>query len=459
MSWLRSLRARLTVLFLAIAGAAVLGVSLWMNAVVDRAVWAPLDAELLEEAETLCTLVTAGHLTGMRTAVEAIAREIHHGPGKFVRVLGPGGTLIAEAGRVPRVVRRAGVRPRRDADTVTVRGGVPMRVVWYPVNGVCGGVVGVDVRRHVSTLVRARLGIAMGALALLATLGVLAWIVTTRATAEMDRLAAEVATIEAGSLGRRLASRRTLEVDRLADVLNRLLARLEAAVTHLQRFTADSAHELRTPVAALRARLEVAIGGPPSADAYRDGLVDALEQAERLGRLAEDLLTLSAVEAGGGAHQDEAVRLDLLAREVVDALEPVAQEQGRTLDCEAPAPVTVKGTPQLLKRLLLNLVDNAFRHTPSGVPVRVAVSRQRGVAEVVVEDGGPGMQPDDMAHAFQRFARGRAATGGSGLGLALCREIVAAHGGRIDLTSEVGRGTRVVVELPQGTFTSASRGG
>jgi two-component system OmpR family sensor kinase len=142
------------------------------------------------------------------------------------------------------------------------------------------------------------------------------------------------------------------------------------------------------------------------------------------------------------------VRLDLLAREVVDALEPVAQEQGRTLSCDAPVAVSVRGAPQLLKRLLLNLVDNAFRHTPADAPVRVAVSRRNGVASDVVEDRGPGMSPDDLEHAFQRFARGRTGTGGAGLGLALCHEIVAAHSGRIDLTSELGRGTRVVVELP-----------
>jgi signal transduction histidine kinase len=265
----------------------------------------------------------------------------------------------------------------------------------------------------------------------------------------MDRLAAEIATIEAGSLGRRLVPRRTLEVDRLASVLNRVLARLESAVTHLQRFTADAAHELRTPVAALRARLEVAIGGPPDVGAYRDGLVDSLEQTERLGRLAEDLLTLSSVEAGGTMPRDEEVRLDLIVREVVDALEPIAQEQGRALECDAPAPVSVRGAPQLLKRVVLNLVDNAFRHTPAGVLVRVAVARRDGVAAVVVEDRGPGMSAEDQDNAFRRFARGRGTTGGgSGLGLALCREIVAAHGGRIHLASELGRGTRVEVELP-----------
>jgi signal transduction histidine kinase len=447
MSWLRSLRARLTVLFLAIAGAAVLGAAVLMSSVVEQAVWGPLDAELMEEVETLCTLVAAGQLEGMQTATSAIATEIHHGAGKFMRVLGPGAAVIAQAGRVPDVVRDAPAPHARSARTISVRGDA-MRIVHYPVRQGCGGIVGVDGRRHVRTLVRARILIGASAFVLLLALGTLAWLVTARATAEIDRLAAEVATIEAGSLDRRLVPRRTLEVDRLATVLNRLLARLESAVTHLERFTTDAAHELRTPVAALRARLEVAINGQGDAATYRDALVDALEQTERLARLAEDLLTLSAVEAGMGKAQQEEVRLDLLAREVVDALEPIAQEQGRTLSCDAPAAVSVRGAPQLLKRVLLNLVDNAFRHTPADAPVRVAVSRRNGFAAVVVEDRGPGMSSGDLEHAFQRFARGRTGAGGAGLGLALCHEIVAAHSGHIDLTSEIGRGTRVVVELP-----------
>jgi signal transduction histidine kinase len=447
MRWPRSLRARLTAIFLVISGAALLGTSVLINSIVGQVVWAPLDAELAEEVETLCTLVGSGHLDGLQTAVVGIATEKQHGQGKFVRVVGADGSLIAETGPVPTSVRNTPM-PHVKRATNLLRGDVPMRVLHYPIHDGCGGVVGVDVRRQLVTLARARIGISVSALALLLILGGVAWLLTTRATSEMDRLTAEIATIEAGSLGRRLVPRRTLEVDRLASVLNRVLARLESAVTHLQRFTADAAHELRTPVAALRARLEVAIGGPATASAYRDGLVDSLEQAERLGRLAEDLLTLSSVEAGGGMHRDEEVRLDLIAREVVDALEPVAQEQGRTLECVAPAAVSVRGAPQLLKRVLLNLVDNAFRHTPAGAPVRVVVARSNGAAEVVVEDRGPGMSPEDRDNAFQRFTRGRGSTGGSGLGLALCREIVAAHGGRIDLASEPGRGTRVVVELP-----------
>jgi signal transduction histidine kinase len=284
---------------------------------------------------------------------------------------------------------------------------------------------------------------------LLASLAVLAWAITSRATAELARLAAELETVEAGSLDRRLAPRRTVEVDRLAAVLNRLLARLESAVGHLRRFTADAAHELRTPVAALRAHLEVALARARTPEAYQDGLIDALEQTERLGRLAADLLTLSAVEAGttGGETRDEIVRLDRLAREVAEFLEPVAQEQGRPFLCEAEHAVAVRGAPELLKRLVLNLVDNAFRHTPVAAPVHLCVRGEDGLARIEVRDGGPGIVAADVPGVFERFRRGRSATAGTGLGLALCREIAARHRGQIALDSAPGSGTTVTVTL------------
>src|SRR2546422_11401938 len=130
----------------------------------------------------------------------------------------------------------------------------------------------------------------MGASAglLLGTLACLAWAITTRATAEIDQLAAQLETLEAASLDRRLAPGRTSEVDRLVAVLNRLLSRLETAVEHLRRFTADAAHELRTPIAALRAHLEVALARGGSPDGYRNGLLDALEQRSEERRVGKE---------------------------------------------------------------------------------------------------------------------------------------------------------------------------
>jgi signal transduction histidine kinase len=422
-----------------------------MSALVDHAVWGPLDAELREEAETVCSLRDAGAIDDMRRAAEAVVRERTPGPDKFVRVWGGDGTVLARAGRVPAHVGR---RPQTEASVQAVRvpgKRQPYRVVWHATSDACAAVVGTLAGPYARTLRHARLAIATGAGGTLLVLSVLAWTITGRATAELGRLAGEIETIEAGSLQRRLVPRRILEVDRLAVVLNRLLERLEAAMTHLRRFTADAAHELRTPVAALRARLEVALGGPASERAYRDGLLDALEQTERLGTLAEHLLALSAVEAGVGSGPTEAVRLDALVREVGESLEPVAQEQGRRFECAAPLPVIVEGKPQLLKRVLLNLADNAFRHTPPGSGLRIAAGANGDTAVVEVSDEGPGIPGEDLPGVFERFHRGRRAGAGTGLGLALCREIVVQHRGSIVMESDPAGGTTVRVQLPLGS--------
>ena len=445
----RSLRSRLTQLFIGVAGGTVLLAAISMGVLVEHAVWAPLDAELGEEAETVCSLFEAGALDDVREAASAMAGEHTPGPGKFVRVSRPDGSVLARAGRLPKAIRHHDPGPGSGAHTVQVKRSGPYRAYWYNSSpGGCRALVGVGAVGHARTVRRSWIAILSVAGGLLAVLLALAWVITGRATSELGRLAEEIETIEAGSLARRLAPRQTLEVARLSAVLNRLLERLDAAMTHLRHFTADAAHELRTPVAGLRARLEVTLGGARSEAAYRDGLLDALEQTERLGSLAEHLLALSAVESGMDAEETESVRLDALAREVHDALEPVAQEQERRFECVTNAPIVVRGAPQLLKRLLLNLVDNAFRHTPRATGVRLTVGAAGDSAIVEVSDEGPGIPREEMPRIFDRFRRGKSAPpGGRGLGLALCREIVARHRGTIVVENHGG--TRVTVRLPR----------
>jgi hypothetical protein len=441
----QSLRGQLTLVFTGVAAAVVLTAAVGMTWLVQQLVWGPLDARLAEELDTLAGIRKISGPDELARAVTHVAREADLGGGKFIRVLTPDGQTLLHAGEAP----AAALWPPAPAPATIGRRREAYRVVWRDAPDGTRFQIGVQVGGQLHTLRRAYRAIAFTALALVATFGGLAWTLTTRATAELERLAGELETIEAGSLDRRLSARRTTEVARLAGVLNRFLARLEAAMAHLRRFTADAAHELRTPLAALRAHLEVALARVRSAEGYRDGLLDALEQTERLGRLAEGLLTLSAVEAGDpGALPAEPVRLDELAREVAEFLEPVAQEQGRRFDVRAERALVVRGVPDLLKRLVINLVDNAFRHTAPGAAVELVVAADGGEACIEVRDRGAGIAAADVPHVFERFRRGRGATAGTGLGLALCREIAARHGGRIALKSEPGGGTTVTVRLP-----------
>ncbi len=445
----RSLRGRLTLVF---SGVAALGVGAFawaLTQLVEHAVWAPLDAGLAEEATTLGRLVDLP-AARLEEAVRAMGEEEDLGPGKFVRIVAADHRVVARFRTVPPAV--AARRPKRierlELRTVGEGHGLH-RVAWAP--GPAGGWVVLGVRAANQALLcrRAKTAIGVTAAGLVVLLTALAWGVSSRATFDLKRLATELETIEAGSLDRRLAARPTTEVNRVVGVLNRMLTRLEAAVAHLKRFTADAAHELRTPVAALRAYLEASIARATTLEEHRAGLVDALEQTERLQRLSEDLLTLSAVESDAPslARQTELLRFDVLVSEVADSLAPIAEEQRRPFTCSAPIPVTLRGVPSLLKRVVLNLVDNAFRHTPAGTPVRVVLGARDGVATLEVEDRGPGMAAPELSRAFERFRKG-AATGGAGLGLALVHEIALRHGGRVTLMANPEGGTTATVLLP-----------
>ena len=447
----RSLRLRLTLQSIAVSLLLVGGAAAATVMLLEQAHWAALDAELGEEVETLCILLDAAIPHDVARATEAIARERSPGPGKFVLLEHPSGSLIATAGRMPPLVDLRVHLDRDEIRAMTMRTqGQRYRVVWRAHGTECQGAVGLVVDDQVRRLQNVRLAVAAGGVLLLACFSALTWVTTGRAAAQLDRLADEIEAIEATDLHRRLRSGDVLEVERLAGVLNRLLARLDAAMDRLRVFAANAAHELRTPLAALRARLEVTLSSPGGGQVeYRDGLLDALVQTERLERLSEDLLSLGAIELGGTGEPMERVDLHSIAADVVESLEVLAQEEHRSLTLSSGGAVWVVGAPALLRRLLSNLVDNAFRHTPhtSAIEVRVFGDPDSGIIEV--HDQGPGIALADLAHVFERFHRARRSGSGSGLGLALCREIVAAHRGTIDLESTPERGTTVVIRLPR----------
>jgi signal transduction histidine kinase len=447
----RSLRVRLTAAFLVFGAAAITVAAVAGVLLVEQATLGRLDAQMAEEAATLASLIDLP-TDRLLAAVRAIGSEADMGPGKFVGVLDAHAKPIAVSGRVPAIVARR-QSPALDAPTsATVRGnGATFRVAWAPTRQGGAIVIGGRASRELRLVRHTRWVIGLLAAGLLAMLGGAAWAISGRATQELARLTAEVATIEAGSLERRLSARSTNEIDSLVTVLNRVLERLERSVAQLRRFTADAAHELRTPLAAMRTRLEVALMRE-SGSVPRDVVVDALEQTERLGRLAEDLLMLARVEGGAvkSTIMDATVNLTTLVEEVATALVPIAEEQARPFRWQASPDLLVRGSEPLLKRVLINLVDNAFRHTPASAGVELGARRDGGCAVVEVSDDGPGVDPSVRPHLFERFRHG--ARGGSGLGLALVREIVDRHRGTVTIENRNGRGTsaRVTLALADG---------
>ncbi len=258
--------------------------------------------------------------------------------------------------------------------------------------------------------------------------------------------------INAEDLSQRLDVHGTAdELDRLAETLNAMLARLEGAFAETRRFSADAAHELRTPLTALKGGLEVALRAERSTAEYRRVLAASLDEVDRLIRLAEDLLLVarSRVEA---AATRAPVELDRVALEVVDVGVRLGQPRGVSVRIRIDEPALVLGDRSALQRAALNLVENAVKYTPSGGLVELTVRRDDGHGLLSVRDTGPGIPPEARARVFEPFVRLDSArargTGGAGLGLSIAHSIVTAHGGTLTLEEAAGGGSRFTMRLP-----------
>jgi len=282
-----------------------------------------------------------------------------------------------------------------------------------------------------------------------------------RALSPIDRLTGLARRISAEDLSQRLDLKLPDdEVGRLARTFDEMIARLDAAFRRQREFTADASHELRTPLTAIKGQVEVALGKPRDADSYREVLQVVNEEVDRMIRLVGSLLTLARADAGQIPIASEAVNLPELVAAAVEQVRPAMERRDVELHLEPGAAVTLGADEDLLLQLLLNLLDNAGKYTPSGGRVTVGWAVGDGQAKVWVRDTGVGIAPEDLPHIFDRFyrvdkARSRA-EGGSGLGLSICRWIAVAHGGSISVESAPGEGTAFVVKLPVGARAAPS---
>lgn len=272
-----------------------------------------------------------------------------------------------------------------------------------------------------------------------------AWL-SRRALKPVDEITSAARTIGIDNLSLRLPVSHTGdELQRLTEVWNSMLARLEAAVKTLSQFAADASHELRTPLAVIRTSAELALRRARAPESYRDSLESISQEAERMTQLVEDLLFLARSDARATEMPMEPVNLDRLMREICDELEGVAAARRiRVRRLVSEDRIWISGNPAALRRLFLVLIDNAIKYSHRGSEVIAAISNGNGSVMVTVEDFGIGISQTDQLHIFQRFYQADQARtdGGFGLGLSLAESIVKAHGATIDVTSEEGSGAR-----------------
>ena len=288
------------------------------------------------------------------------------------------------------------------------------------------------------------------------------WWLSKFALLPLTRVAEAVQTIDVRTLERRLPVRGVGdELDRVVEAFNATLGRLEVAVGHMRQFSAAMAHELRTPLAALRGEIDLAWHAPSASPEQRDRFGSQLEEIDRLTRLIDRILTLARAEAGQIKLARAPVDLTALAHRLVEQLEPIADAKEIELRCDPTpsdgtqsgvAPVVVEGDAGWLERLVLNLVDNAIKFTPEHGRVMIRVVPDGGQARIDVEDTGMGLSAEDAQRVFERFFRADASrsskTEGAGLGLSLVQWIAEQHGGVVSVRSRPGEGSTFTVTLP-----------
>ena len=288
---------------------------------------------------------------------------------------------------------------------------------------------------------------------LVASLG--GYFLARKSLSSISSMSAQTQRISAESLSSRLdVTNPRDELGRLATTINDLLARLENAFNEQQRFIADASHELRTPLAVLRGETEVALEKTRTVDEYQESLSLIKDEAERLSRIVEDLFILARqpIEAPAKLVHEQVVLNDAV-RDCARAAQVLATRKGVQLNVHNNnPPIALSGDEDLLKRMILNLLDNAVKYTPAGGEISLTLERQNGNAQIVVRDTGIGISEQDQLRVFDRFyrvdkARSRA-LGGAGLGLSIVRWIVDAHGGKIQIHSSDGIGSVFTVELP-----------
>ena len=282
------------------------------------------------------------------------------------------------------------------------------------------------------------------------------WIIAGRALEPVMSIARAAQRISGSNLSLRIPERKASdELEYLIETFNDMIARLEQNFIQVRQFSTDVSHELRTPITIVRGQLEVALFTAQTAEQYRDAIITAMADVERLSQIVRALLLLSQAETGQVVLQLQTLDLCETARNITEQFEIPAEGAGVDISFHAgPGNCTGEFDRVQIERMLSNLISNAVKFTPAGGQVRVSVDRVGDQAELVVQDTGQGIAPEHLPHIFDRFYRVRdlreqaSPEKGLGLGLSFVNWIVRAHSGTIDVQSETGKGTTFTVRLP-----------
>jgi heavy metal sensor kinase len=438
MPLMRSFRAQLTALYLAFFSLLFILFSIFLYGELSRSLTARLEVTLASEADTAAVLFP-DELQEMKGDEIAAAREVvselkvH---GDFVTIR-EGSSVLAASPQSPPDPRDPSV-----TRIVQARGRTYHIVVS----------ASLDTIHAELAVVRRAIFIALPLILVVAGLG--GYWLATRSLRPLGWMAEQAHRITGSNLETRIKiDNAAEELAALVTSFNELLSRLDQSFDTMRRFVADASHELRTPIAVVRGEADVALSQERTPAEYRESLGIILDEARRLSRLVDDLLNLARADAGHVQLQTHDFYLNELLAECCRSVQGLANTRGLQLECRAGNDLQFNGDEQLLRRLVINLLDNALRYTPSGGKVTAALDTGMNSVQLRISDTGIGIAPGDAAQVFERFYRAGEArsrqNGGFGLGLAIVRWIAESHRGTVECASQPGQGSTFTVTLPK----------
>jgi heavy metal sensor kinase len=448
-----SVRARLTLWYMGALSFLLLSYACGVYAYVRHQFVAALDEGLHQDFEVAEEMLELDAEGGIRWR-ESIEDPDSLAP-ELLEVRGEDGALLLQL-RDESPPLGDSVGSHYGPESVPLPTGVPVRLMSRTMT--IGGRPVVVLIARTETRLRHELGelllvLATGVPIGVALAGLGGYLLARRALAPVDRITERAELITAERLSERLpVLNPSDELGRLATVFNDAFARLEASFEQLRRFTADASHELRTPLTAMRSVGEVALRERRGEEEYREVIGSMLEEVDRLATLVDSLLTLSRADGGHALVHRESIDLSQLVRDVVAQVSVLSEEKRQTLEVTTQGPILVAADRGILWRAVINLLDNAIKYSPLRAHVRVMVTQEPGAARVTIVDHGPGIEAAHLPHIFDRFYRVDKARsrelGGVGLGLAIAKWAVEAHGGTIEVESVPKGGSTFRITLP-----------
>jgi signal transduction histidine kinase len=448
-----TIRQRLTLWFTAAVAVLLSITAVSLIVVHARLTEARLDAELQRLKGTIAVVLQHELSEGLppEEAAESGLSEVSV-DGRHFAILTTAGKVISKQWSLPSGPDFGAVDPH---DRIwTVSGDVPFRVVSSGEPPVPPGFIILTAAS--SKEFRSDRGLIAGALALVIPMAIViaaagAWWLAGRALKPAAEMADQAARITGHSSGERLHASREDELGQLATAFNGLLDRLDAALDVRRRFLAEASHELRTPVSIAQTAADVALSRETRGEAeYRDSLTVVSDQMKRLGRMVSDMLALARTDVADWPLRPHDFYLDELVTEVGRAGRLLGSDRQVIVEAACPSDLQFRGDEGLLRQMLLNLVENAVRHTPAGGSVRLHASPMRSAVNLTIHDTGGGIPDCDRDRIFERHVKGDPAIDGDGLGLglAIARRIARAHGGDLTLAETGPAGTTFNVTLP-----------